>query len=263
MILDGSLRHDAELPWWNQSNLCKSDIERFWGKVMVPYYDDGTIDYDSCWMFDSCKDKGGYHQFWIKPNNCRAHRIMFECCNGLIKPGMNICHKYDNVGCVNPLHLFEGTTADNIADKISKGRHITGVNVHTSKLSEDDIFMILEGGYTGKFKSISQISDVFNISIPSVYQILAGNSWKETVNSVCLQLGYTLSEIRNNLMTKTPVEIVIEIRVKHSLGHSGLSLSREFNLGETTVYGIINRKRYINIPNEQKRTEEMIALLTK
>lgn len=40
---------------------------------------------------------------------------------------MQVLHHCDVRSCINPAHLFLGTNADNVADKIAKGR---GVNVH-------------------------------------------------------------------------------------------------------------------------------------
>lgn len=41
-------------------------------------------------------------------------------------PNMNACHECDNPPCINPSHLFEGTTADNNADRHAKGRTLSG-----------------------------------------------------------------------------------------------------------------------------------------
>jgi hypothetical protein len=59
-----------------------------------------------------------------KINTMPAHRLQWMRLNGKPAEGMDICHRCDNRGCINPAHLFEGTPRDNIRDMISKGRDV-------------------------------------------------------------------------------------------------------------------------------------------
>ena len=77
-----------------------------------------------CWLWTGCWDKRGYGKF--KVDNVaagKAHRFFYEKLAGPIPPGMLVCHKCDTPPCVNQEHLFLGTDADNMRDKMRKGRH--------------------------------------------------------------------------------------------------------------------------------------------
>lgn len=55
-----------------------------------------------------------------------AHRAVYLIHNGPIAPGMVIRHTCDRIGCVEPAHLIIGTPADNMRDKVERGRQPAG-----------------------------------------------------------------------------------------------------------------------------------------
>lgn len=83
-----------------------------------------TITDDDCWEFDGNRAAHGYgsvrkgDQYGTRA----AHRLAYEAVHGPIPDGLEICHTCDNPPCINPDHLWAGTHADNMADKVAKGR---------------------------------------------------------------------------------------------------------------------------------------------
>ena len=55
-----------------------------------------------------------------------AHRISWMLHRGPIPDGMYVCHRCDVRECVNPDHLFVGTSLDNWQDMDAKGRAVLG-----------------------------------------------------------------------------------------------------------------------------------------
>jgi len=89
--------------------------------------------------------QNGYGTVKHKRKQWPAHRFMWAHKNGPIPDGMVVCHKCDNRRCINPDHLFLGTTQDNVDDKMSKGRFkpLAGEKNGSSKLTHKDVLNIL------------------------------------------------------------------------------------------------------------------------
>ena len=79
-------------------------------------------DKNGCLVWVGSKTTLGYGRFQSNGIAYRAYRFAYEQANGPVPSGMEVCHSCDNPSCVNPEHLFVGTTRDNAEDREAKGR---------------------------------------------------------------------------------------------------------------------------------------------
>lgn len=105
-----------------KGSIMKSIEERFWEKVNRT---------DGCWLWTASTRDKGYGAFSYRKDGRqiqdRAHRFSWVLHNGPIPPGLWVLHNCpdgDNPACVNPAHLWLGTSDDNIRDMNAKGRHV-------------------------------------------------------------------------------------------------------------------------------------------
>lgn len=101
-----------------------SIVDRFWSKVDM-------AGMNKCWIWMGSKDKNGYGRLNCKLSNGKfspvlAHRISMSIYLDRVlldsEKVLHDCPTGDNPSCVNPLHLWLGTIADNNRDKMEKGR---------------------------------------------------------------------------------------------------------------------------------------------
>lgn len=111
---------------------------------------------DVPWMWSGPVDGKGYGIIRFQGRNVLAHRIAYELFVGPIAEGLVIRHKDDTPLNVNPHNLEPGTLADNVRDRVERGRTHRGPRnpAHGSKhvraaLTEEDIVAIRSASATG------------------------------------------------------------------------------------------------------------------
>lgn len=122
-------------------------------------------------------DRGGYGHITVNTILLSVHRVSAALWLGFeINSHLLICHKCDNRSCINPQHLFVGTTADNSADMVKKGRSLRGEANPHSKLTTKDISVIRSRLASGE--SQQRIADDYGIAQTLVSHIKVRRAWK-------------------------------------------------------------------------------------
>jgi len=147
--------------------------ERFWNKVDIRGIDE-------CWEWLGGKTGSGYGA--IRRGRKRegmelAHRAAWTLVNGDIPDKMQVCHHCDNKGCVNPLHLFLGTQADNVSDMVRKRRQNKGENHGRAKLTRDQVIAIREE-YAGGGISQRKLAARYHVDRALIWGILSRKLWR-------------------------------------------------------------------------------------
>jgi HNH endonuclease len=122
-----------------------------------------------CWDWTKSVTKWGYGHINVNGKIKLAHRISYEAIHPL-PTHLCVLHKCDNPRCINPEHLFLGTNADNVRDKVSKGRQSKigqskGENHSLAKLSNNDVLFIRASSLPQKELAVQFNTTQSNISL--------------------------------------------------------------------------------------------------
>lgn len=96
----------------------------------------------------------GYGRFRIGSKKVRVHRLSYELHYGPVPESVVVRHKCDMPCCVNPEHLCLGTHADNVQDKVARGRQARGEDAAAAKLTEQQVIAIR--GAAGSQRAIAK-----------------------------------------------------------------------------------------------------------
>lgn len=107
----------------------------------------------SCWVWTASTNQWGYGRLGYgrrnNPKKIAAHRLSWSIHNGTIPEGKLVLHKCDNRKCVNPKHLYLGTSQDNSNDMVRKKRHMFGESHNRAKLTIEQVKEIRELCHSG------------------------------------------------------------------------------------------------------------------
>jgi hypothetical protein len=127
-----------------------------------------------CWEWVGTLNDSGYGVMRNHYKYVGAHRLSYQQFVGPIPDGMHVLHKCDNRKCINPEHLFVGTNAENVADKVAKGRqrrHHGEKNPH-ARLTAQDVVAIRASGERQK-----DLAAKYGVTRTCIYDIRVGKSW--------------------------------------------------------------------------------------
>jgi hypothetical protein len=181
---------DCQAVIWARSKRCRAcdnSIRRgpsfgdhFWAKV-------DRRGHDECWPWLASRDSHNYGHI-SRPGNRNnlilAHRAAWELTHGQIPSELQVLHRCDNRPCCNPHHLFLGTNADNVADKVAKGRGVKGSLHPKSKLSENDVQMI-RATYADGAVTHRALARFFGVNSSTITNVLARKHWRHVGPSPC------------------------------------------------------------------------------
>lgn len=120
-----------------------------------------------CWLWTGTVDRKGYGRIKVHGRHVGAHRVAYRVFVGADPQDLLICHRCDVPGCINPDHLFIGTSTDNARDMGRKGRSGHG------RLQASDVLEIRRSALPPRDLAAS-----FGVSRGTIHQIRRRHTWR-------------------------------------------------------------------------------------
>jgi len=215
-------------------------FDKFISKV-VPVYLPHMADKKGlaqCWhSFSTQKTVKGYPFTIYKNVKFPANRFMVEYfTNDNLFPNWNALHKCDNPHCINPTHLYAGTSKQNAEDRKKAGTQITG----QKKISGENLKKVKL--FTG---TLNQAARKFDVHISTINKI------KLRKNQNYGFLKIIPLKAKNFKKKKIAKDLLRNLSVK--------TIAEKYNVAEGTVFDVRHQvKKHFNINKRNPTFREMI-----
>jgi hypothetical protein len=186
----------------------------------------------SCWHWRGSPGTYGYGRIPFQGSRENAHRYSFLAHGGTIEPGQQVLHSCDNPICVNPAHLRAGSVADNMRDKVERGRQARGESNGKTTLSDAQVIEIRERFAAGELQRV--IGERFGVTQLVVSTIVRGKWWRH--------VGGPITHRRGRRPQKLSSARVEALRARVASGVSQRQASAEFGVSNQLVSSIVNSK---------------------
>ncbi len=138
--------------------------ETFWAKVQKT---------DGCWLWTAGTNKHGYGKYL----QTSAHRASWEIHFGAIPSNLCVLHRCDNPPCVRPEHLFLGTDADNMTDRLAKGRYDRGED-HPMALLTERCVKEIRSLYSSGAHTLMSLAIQYGVAQSTIHAVVKRKVWK-------------------------------------------------------------------------------------
>jgi len=125
-----------------------------------------------CWLWLGTLDKYGYGIFSVGGKKAFAHRISLTIHGFDLASSECALHRCDNRICVNPEHLYAGSNADNMRDKVQRGRSLAGSKNANAKLTEQQVLEIRSLDISSSIAAAR-----YGVGISTIQNIRSGYRW--------------------------------------------------------------------------------------
>lgn len=138
-------------------------IKRLWAK---------TVWKGNCLVWQGCVAGKGYGVIGWFGRQVYIHRLIYQLCHP--EEDLKVIrHTCDTPRCWYIDHLRNGSTQDNVDDKVAKQRHIFGESCYNTILTDADIVKIRDD-----CRKLREIAADYGVNYATIHYIRSGKTWR-------------------------------------------------------------------------------------